>query len=418
MITVYPIGTTIYDPDKCYGGYTLIDFLGEPETMLIDMNGNVVHRWSPPGKRGISNYIHILENGNLLGPKEWDWDGEAVWEPSVVGHGGGLTKRLQNGNTLYSYREDVPDEYKRKIINPGRTHAPPSSIQSNAVIEVTPSGETVWDWHTHEHVDVNRHLDVDGSLENWSHFNTLNPLPENRWYDAGDERFRPGNLLISPRTLGFIFIVDKETKEIVWEYSGDYRGGLAGQHDPQMITKGMPGEGNIVLFDNGHPPIRWIEHAGRTSVLEIDPVAEEVVWKYEDDGYLTGEDPGYEGDSWGYNGHKFYSAYTGNVQRLPNGNTLINEAIGGRAFEVTREKELVWEYVWERHRNTQTANRYAYDHCPQLAALGQPEEKRVIPPPHVRTFYKPSGTPEVEEKERRKREEIYTDRFRATISRH
>ena len=418
MITVYPLGTTIYDPDKSYGGYTLIDFLGEPEVMLIDMNGNIVHQWDLPEKSGISNYIHLLDNDNLLGSKEWDWDGRSVWEPPVKGSGAGLSKRQANGNTIYSYRDDVPEEYKRQIINPARTHAPPSSIQGNTVVEVTPAGEVVWEWHTHEHIDVNRHLEVDGSLQNWSHFNTLNAIPENKWYDAGDERFRPGNLLMSPRTLGFIFIVDKETKKIVWEYSGDYRGGLAGQHDPQMITKGTPGEGNILLFDNGHPPIRWIEHAGRTSVLEIDPAAEKVVWKYEDDGYLTGEDASYKGDSWGYNGHKFYSAYTGNVQRMPNGNTLINEATGGRAFEVTSEKELVWEYVWERHRNTQTANRYTYDHGPRLSALGVPEEKRVTPPPHVRTFYAGSDKPGQDAEELRRREAIYIDRHTGSISHH
>ena len=35
----------------------------------------------------------------------------------------------------------------------------------------------------------------------------------------------------------------------------------------------------------------------------------------------------------------------GNAQPLPNGNTLINEASFGRFFEVTREGQIVWEYV-------------------------------------------------------------------------
>ena len=107
MITVYPLGTTIYDPDKSYGGYTLIDFLGEPEIILIDMNGNIVHQWDLPEKSGISNYIHLLDNDNLLGSKEWDWDGRAVWEPPVKGSGAGLSKRQANGNTIYSYRDDL-----------------------------------------------------------------------------------------------------------------------------------------------------------------------------------------------------------------------------------------------------------------------------------------------------------------------
>jgi hypothetical protein len=34
-----------------------------------------------------------------------------------------------------------------------------------------------------------------------------------------------------------------------------------------------------------------------------------------------------------------------NAQRLPNGNTFINEGWFGRLFEVTREGDIVWEYV-------------------------------------------------------------------------
>ena len=34
-----------------------------------------------------------------------------------------------------------------------------------------------------------------------------------------------------------------------------------------------------------------------------------------------------------------------NAQRLPNGNTLINEGWFGRFFEVTPTGEIAWEYV-------------------------------------------------------------------------
>ena len=51
------------------------------------------------------------------------------------------------------------------------------------------------------------------------------------------------------------------------------------------------------------------------------------------------------------------------------------------------ENELVREYAIERRRFYETAYRYPYDHCPQLARLGTPNERAVVPPPHVRTFY-------------------------------
>ena len=40
-----------------------------------------------------------------------------------------------------------------------------------------------------------------------------------------------------------------------------------------------------------------------------------------------------------------FRAAQGGVQRLANGNTLITESMGGRAFEVTRDGKIVWEFV-------------------------------------------------------------------------
>ena len=50
---------------------------------------------------------------------------------------------------------------------------------------------------------------------------------------------------------------------------------------------------------------------------------------------------------WEYAGTKrtFFTPFEGSVQRLPNGNTLIDEAIWGRFFQVTPAGKIVWEYV-------------------------------------------------------------------------
>ena len=42
---------------------------------------------------------------------------------------------------------------------------------------------------------------------------------------------------------------------------------------------------------------------------------------------------------------EFFSPYISGAQRLANGNTLICEGCHGRIFEVTREREVVWEFV-------------------------------------------------------------------------
>src|SRR5437764_13116327 len=43
--SVYPTGTTIYDPDHSWNGYTVLSPLRTQAVIVIDMNGNVVKRW-------------------------------------------------------------------------------------------------------------------------------------------------------------------------------------------------------------------------------------------------------------------------------------------------------------------------------------------------------------------------------------
>ena len=40
----------------------------------------------------------------------------------------------------------------------------------------------------------------------------------------------------------------------------------------------------------------------------------------------------------------FFSEWRGGAQRFDNGNTLITESETGRAFEVTADGEIVWEF--------------------------------------------------------------------------
>src|SRR4029078_6639657 len=43
--SVYPTGTTIYDPDRAWNGYTVLSPLATQAVLVIDMNGNAVKRW-------------------------------------------------------------------------------------------------------------------------------------------------------------------------------------------------------------------------------------------------------------------------------------------------------------------------------------------------------------------------------------
>ncbi len=124
MRTVYPVGTTLYKPDKCCNGYTIL-WRGQ-KVKLIDMNGQPVNEWliseingaDAKSKAGVDR-ARLLENGNVLVQRggmmsedgllqEYDWEHNLVWE--YVPEGGIPHKKLlgphhdvyrkSNGNTL------------------------------------------------------------------------------------------------------------------------------------------------------------------------------------------------------------------------------------------------------------------------------------------------------------------------------
>ncbi|MBW2307761.1 MAG: hypothetical protein JRG73_12600, partial [Deltaproteobacteria bacterium] len=66
----------------------------------------------------------------------------------------------------------------------------------------------------------------------------------------------------------------------------------------------------------------------RSRSVEMDPTTGEIVWEY------ASSTP-----------NSFYTAYQGSTQRLPNGNTLIVSTGPGHVFEVTEDKEVVWEFI-------------------------------------------------------------------------
>ena len=113
----HPVGLIHYTPVACQRGYTLFSTTrGGKDAYLIDMNGNVVHRWH--SEEGI-HYSYLLDNGNLLcrtmPPQdaggieavggssasiiELDWDSNVVWayRDNTLHHD---YERLPNGNTL------------------------------------------------------------------------------------------------------------------------------------------------------------------------------------------------------------------------------------------------------------------------------------------------------------------------------
>lgn len=111
------------------------------------------------------------------------------------------------------------------------------------------------------------------------------------------------------------------------------------QHDAQWIPPGLPGEGNVLLFNNGGQGRLW------STVDEIETTVD-------GNGHYPQPAPGVahgpSAASWFYIADPtgdFYASFISGAQRLPNGNTLICSGPQGRLFEVTTAGEIVWEYI-------------------------------------------------------------------------
>lgn len=436
--SVYPTGTTIYRPDKAWNGYTIY---GNPGgAVLIDMNGNVVKQWKELGGGAASPY-RILPGGFVMGGRgtraspyldgvelvQLDWDGRLIWrfdryeevrdtgkdpiwmarqhhdfqrEGNPVGYFvPGMDPHVNQGHTLILSHKNLR--------NPKITD---KLLVDDVIYEVTWDGKIVWEWLFSDHFDelgfseeakstLYRHpgWNEQRGSGDWLHVNSMSALGGNKWHDAGDQRFHPDNIIWSARAANIIGITDRKSGNIVWRVGPDYTvtaalralGQIVGQHHPHMIPKGLPGDGNILVFDNGgeagYGAANPISLTGQNNaqrdysrVVEFDPVTLEIVWEYSPAaiGYQTPP-----------HAYRFYSGFVSSAQRLPNGNTLITEGNPGRVFEVTWELEIVWEYVnpflstrdprFKPTEQIYRAYRVPYDWVPQLP---KPVEKSVIPP--------------------------------------
>ena len=240
--------------------------------------------------------------------RELDWSGNIVWEHTDPNQHHDLC-RLDNGNTLYLSREEMTPAEAARVTGgiPGSgLHQPAlaGKMFADIVREVNPAGEIVWEWQFKDVDPSLFSLAADCHRGEWGHANSAAPTLD-------------GNVLVSFRHLDTIMIVDKASKEIVWSLTDRTWGH---QHHAEMLPNG-----NITLFANGMNNLQQPLHS---RAIELDPKSGEVVWQYIDPQRWT-----------------FFTPVMGGVQRLTNGNTLLCESLNGRVFEVTPDREIIWDYI-------------------------------------------------------------------------
>ena len=424
--TVFPTGTTIYEPAKAWSGFTVLATLDTPAVLVIDMNGRTVKRWdglnvSAGGPaRILPGGVLVAPTGAFPGHQEatalvaTGFDGRELWrfdhaEEIAIG---GI--RQWSARQHHDWQPaDFPGGYHSPSFTPAATggttlvlshtsHADPAvagvQLEDDRLLEVDTAGKVTWEWRAADHIGelgfdaparaaIARLGTRDGY--DWLHLNSARYLGPNKWHEAGDARFHPDNVIVSSRQASLVAIVARDGA-IVWRLgpnsSASPIGQVIGQHDAHLIPPGLPGAGNLLLFDNGgasglgdaspiSPQGNAIYQRATSRVLEIDPVSLALVWSY--------------------TAPNFFSTNISGAQRLANGNTLITEGAPGRVFEVTADKAIVWEFVnppGEGGRRTNAvyrAYRVPYGWIPQL-----PTPREVaITPPAPGTFHVP-GTPE------------------------
>jgi hypothetical protein len=450
--SVYPTGTTIYKPEKCWNGYTIMT--DNPGPVIFDMNGNEMKKWDIPA--GGPN--RILPGGYLMTSMgkgkgtpnsmvQIDWEGKIVWQFSKFermsappagskgrkrGGGKGKPKGPAPGGPPQGQwtstqhhdwqREGAPSGYYAPGMEPmvergktlilGRTTVKNTKINANplrddVIYEVSWDGEILWKWRFSDHFDeMGFNEDEIKSMQSrrepsltWFWCNCVSYLGPNKWYDAGDERFHPDNIIWDSKTTNVLGITDRKTGKIVWQVGPHYDASpqlkkldwIIGPHKTHMISKDLPGAGNILVYDNGgdggygtgNPISPFRVSRDYSRIIEFDPITLEIIWEY------SGKTLGLTRQNW----FQVYSNYISGAQRLPNGNTLITEGATGCVIEVTRDLETVWEYVSPHFLTPRggpggmkpsaptpkvyRAYRIPYDWVPQLQ---KPKEVAVIPP--------------------------------------
>ncbi len=479
--SVFPTGTTIYDPARSWSGFTVLSPLQTPAAVVIDMNGKVVKQWD-----GYSNSAggpsRVLPNGDVIAPVgarqgrqesmelvQRDFAGNIVWRldrnEEIQTNDGKTVQSLRQHHDWQ--REDFPAGYYSPEYTPARSGAntlvlthtdrqvPEIAdvlLQDDRIIEVSPKGEILWQWRAGDHINelgfspraresirtaraggagagaarggggragAGRGAAADGAGRagagrgapadaaarggaagrggagagrgaaapaafDWLHLNSATYLGPNKWFDAGDKRFAPNNVIVSSREASLLAIIARDGS-IVWRLGPNFLesdatraiGQIIGQHHAHFIPKGLPGAGNLLVFDNGGasgygepsgmaPRGTGVYARASSRVLEIDPTTMALVWSYTA-------------------GAQFFSTNISGMQRLPNGNTLITEGAGGRVFEVTNDRQIVWEFMNAPANATSRtpATIYRAYRIPYgwLAQVAKPQEKAVTPPP-------------------------------------
>jgi len=401
-----PLGVTV-NAGTVTDGYIIMTMVDSTRTLLLSRDGRIVHYWGSDYTPAY--WAYMQPNGNIIraaslpdppfGPRQsWSYMNGRVEYLTLEGevfnavefgdewlYGHHDFAVLPSGNLLMLAYDRYDAEAALAAGRTPDTLPENDEIHAEALLEIDPqTGAIVWEWRVWDHliqhvdpdlpnygdpaqhpgrIDIN-YTDQDISAD-WIHGNAVS-------YNAERQE-----ILLSPKNFSEVWIIDHSiSTEAARGPAGDllYRWGnpeahgmgsdddqiLFGLHNPHWIADGLPGAGNILLYDNGIPGER-----AYSRIVELAPTFDVNGDYIMRPGQITGP----TAPAWSYVAAQpdhFFSSIMSGAQRLPDGNTLIAEGARGRIFEVTASGETVWEYYLPAGARIFRAELYDY---PSLAKL-------------------------------------------------
>ena len=124
------VNTTIYDKERAYRGYNLYSQKPDTAAILIDMDGEIVHRWSSPRDEDDETFngearwgkLKMMPNGDLLyhnmdSLSKIDWNSHLIWRAEFSAHHDFVVKEDGSILSLYSVPRSVELGGKQRTIS-------------------------------------------------------------------------------------------------------------------------------------------------------------------------------------------------------------------------------------------------------------------------------------------------------------
>ena len=384
---------TPFDGITLYGALNGND---SDRTILINNDGDILNEWI--GADRVASTAYLLPGGELLRPckagsqngpaiggriQKFSYDGEVLWD-FTWGDENNQPHHdmcpMPNGNVLVVAWDK---KTQAEGIAAGRQNLN-TAIWPTQIVEIMPtgpsSGEVVWEWHLWDHIIqdispsipnygvISEHpekIDINkgnimgggggggGSAGDWIYVNALDYHPE------------LDQIVFSSNSLDEIFIIDHSiTTEEAAGPAGDflYRWGnpsnyerkgehvLWNVHGVNWIDEGLPGENNLLLFNNGNDD-------NSSDLIEfIPPLLEDGTYEIAENQPFAPLPGNYV---FFYESNDFHGDHLCGVYRLPNGNTVATNGPGQEVREVNTEGEIVWQHFTPS--TIMRAVKYSYD---------------------------------------------------------